>query len=154
MENATKALLISASILIVIVLIAIGIRILNSTSGVTDQVGSTSSALETSMFNSQFEQFFGSSVPGTQVRSMISKIIVNNSQTPEYKIMLVLRDSSGNELYSAHNGGNPSITRIQDIYNLISNSKFYAVYVTSGCTVYANGYNNGHIACITIKEKA
>lgn len=41
MENATKALLIAAAVLIVILLIAFGMRIFNSTSDVSGQAQST-----------------------------------------------------------------------------------------------------------------
>ena len=84
MENATKALLIAASVLVVIILIAISIRILSSTSGVTNQVDTVSSNLETSMFNSQFSSIAGSNVSGTQVKSLISKVIVNNAQNSQH----------------------------------------------------------------------
>ena len=45
MENSTKALLIAASILIVIILVAISIRLLNSTNGTSDQAEIVSDAL-------------------------------------------------------------------------------------------------------------
>ena len=45
MENATKALLIAAAVLIVILLIAFGMRIFNSTSDVSGQAQSTGKAI-------------------------------------------------------------------------------------------------------------
>lgn len=45
MENASKALLIAAAVLIVILLIAFGMRIFNSTSDVSGQASSTGKAL-------------------------------------------------------------------------------------------------------------
>lgn len=45
MENATKALLIAAAVLIVILLIAFGMRIFNSTSDVSGQATSTGTEL-------------------------------------------------------------------------------------------------------------
>ena len=45
MENASKALLIAAAVLIVILLIAFGMRIFNSTSDVSGQAQSTGKAL-------------------------------------------------------------------------------------------------------------
>lgn len=45
MENATKALLIAAAVLIVILLIAFGMKIFNSTSDVSGQATSTGKAL-------------------------------------------------------------------------------------------------------------
>ena len=46
MENATKALLIAASILIVIILVAIGVRLLNSTKNTADQAKNVSNSLD------------------------------------------------------------------------------------------------------------
>ena len=45
MENASKALLIAAAILIVIILIAFGMNVLNSTGDVGDQATNTGAAL-------------------------------------------------------------------------------------------------------------
>lgn len=46
MENASKALLIAAAILIVIVLIAFGVSVLNSSEGVGDQATDVGGALK------------------------------------------------------------------------------------------------------------
>lgn len=72
MENATKALIIAASILIVIVLIAVGIKILGSTQGVTNEVGKVSDAMGQSIFNSQFTDYTGRQ-PAAQVKTLINK---------------------------------------------------------------------------------
>ena len=45
MENASKALLIAAAVLVVILIIAFGMRIFNSTSDVAGQADSTGKAL-------------------------------------------------------------------------------------------------------------
>ena len=72
MENASKALIIAASILIVIVLIAIGIKLLGSTKGVTNEVEGVSNAMELSLFNSQFTDYEGTQ-SGTQVKILLNK---------------------------------------------------------------------------------
>lgn len=48
MENATKALLIAAAVLIVIVLIALGVKLLNSTSNISEQTEQTSESIKDS----------------------------------------------------------------------------------------------------------
>ena len=48
MENATKALLIAAAVLIVIVVIALGVRLLASTGDTTEQAGTVANSLSTS----------------------------------------------------------------------------------------------------------
>ena len=45
MENATKALLIAAAVLIAIVLIALGVNLLNSSGNAADQAGDVSEEL-------------------------------------------------------------------------------------------------------------
>lgn len=78
MENATKALLIAGSVLIAIVLIAVGIKILGSTSGTVNQVESVSNAMEKSIFNSQYTQFEGAQ-KGTAVKKLINQAKTYNA---------------------------------------------------------------------------
>ena len=129
MENATKALLIAASVLVVIILIAISIRILSSTSGVTNQVDTVSSNLETSMFNSQFSSIAGSNVSGTQVKSLISKVIVNNAQNSQHQITINSKSSQA-DLSSISSG--------------ISNSSLYTVSLT-------NYDSDGYLTAISVQ---
>ena len=79
MENASKALLIAASVLIAIALIAIGIRILSATSGVTTQVDRVSSTLEASIFNSQFTKYEGNQ-KGSDVKALLRLVINSNTR--------------------------------------------------------------------------
>lgn len=51
MENATKALLIAAAVLIAIVLVALGVNLLNSAGDVSDDAGNVSNALQQSTHN-------------------------------------------------------------------------------------------------------
>lgn len=48
MENATKALIIAAAVLIAIVLISIGVSILSSSGNATDEVNTTAQQMENS----------------------------------------------------------------------------------------------------------
>lgn len=48
MENATKALIIAAAVLIAIVLISIGVSILSSSGNATDEVNTTAAQMENS----------------------------------------------------------------------------------------------------------
>ena len=85
MENATKALMIAASVLIVIVIIAVGIRILSPLSDTAEQVGRTSTALEISIYNSQFTKFEGQQ-KGSAVNSLIRLVNQNNKDESNNKI--------------------------------------------------------------------
>lgn len=101
MENATKALLIAGSVLIAIVLIAVGIKILSSTSGVTKEVDNLSSTMEASIFNSRFTQYEGKQ-KGSEIKNLISQVVLNNANN-EHKINInigsVTKQEYGQHLY-------------------------------------------------------
>ena len=79
MENASKALLIAGSVLIVILLIAFGMKIFNSTSGSADEIEGTMQTAEMAMFNNKFLPYVGTNKPKAQAMSLMNQIIVNNS---------------------------------------------------------------------------
>lgn len=81
MENASKALLIAASVLIVILLIAFGIRIFNSTSGSADQIDGTMKTTEIATFNRKFIAYVGDNKTRAQVISLLNVIIASNAST-------------------------------------------------------------------------
>ncbi len=87
MENATKALLISAAVLIAIVLIAVSIKILSSTQGVSEEVGSVTDATGKAIFNSQFTDYEGTQT-GTEVRALLNKVVAtwNSSSTRHIQV--------------------------------------------------------------------
>jgi len=78
MENASKALLIAASVLIVILLIAVGMKIFNSTSGTTDNVETTMNATQIATFNSKFTAYSGTKSL-SQVKALANIVIANNA---------------------------------------------------------------------------
>lgn len=87
MENASKALLIAGSVLIVILLIAMGVRVFNSTQGTTEQVEGTMQSTEVAMFNNKFLPYIGNNKSKTDVMSLANNIIASNS-TNNVKIEL------------------------------------------------------------------
>lgn len=77
MENATKALLIAAAILIAIVLISLGVYVLGQgTTMVKDN--SDMSDVEISTYNSKFEAYTGSNVTGSKVKQLIKAVEQHN----------------------------------------------------------------------------
>lgn len=96
MENATKALLIAGSVLIAIVLIAVGIKILGSTSGVTEQVGQLSNSLETSIFNSQYTQYEGTQ-KRSAIRALYRLVQQNNSKNSNRQIEIWIGQQGAQE---------------------------------------------------------
>ena len=81
MENASKALIIAGAILIAILLISVGIMVMNSTSGVTDQVGGQMDALGVQQFNSKFDPYLGTNKTANDVKGLISAVIASNGST-------------------------------------------------------------------------
>ena len=105
MENATKALLIAAAVLIAIILISLGVSIVSSAQ---DQINQSSSALDTAeieSFNSKFRSYEGESVSGTKVKTLARAIIQNNlSQEDESKrVALILKGSNNKTIIKTDN---------------------------------------------------
>ena len=76
MENASKALIIAGSILIAILIIAMGVMIFNNAKNAADT--STFDTAEINMFNQKFERYNNNQL-GSQVKSLISFAISNAS---------------------------------------------------------------------------
>ena len=88
MENATKALLIAAAVLVVIILIAFGMRIVSTSSGTQDQADATMNSTKAQAFNQKFEAYKGNRVNGSTVRNLITAITQNNISDPTHKITM------------------------------------------------------------------
>ncbi len=73
MENASKALIIAGSILLSILIIALGMFIFSSSSSTSDTMGSTLSENEKQTFNIKFEKYLGKQ-SGSSVASLVSTI--------------------------------------------------------------------------------
>lgn len=86
MENATKALLIAGSVLIAILLIAVGMRIFNSAQGSTDAAKVTMDATAIASFNNQFAGYFGASVRGSKVLTLQQKVLASNAVNTTHTI--------------------------------------------------------------------
>ena len=130
MENATKALLIAASVLIVIVLIAVGLRILSSTRGTTNQVENVTKTVEASIFNAQFEKYMGGNVKASEVKDLVRAVMQNNKDT-------VVVNAAGN-FVSGENGtiyihtASGHWATLKNLQNLITNgltSRTYPVTI-------------------------
>lgn len=112
MENASKALLIAAAVLVVILIIAFGMQIMNSSTGTTDQVDSTMNTSEAQAFNSQFTAYRGKQ-KGTAIRNLLIAI------------------KQSNLAHAAHPVTEPSLT-----LDSVDDTKIYDVSFTYG----ADGY--------------
>ena len=76
MENASKALIIAASVLVAIMIVAMGVRIFNCAQSSADSTSLDTT--EIAMFNGKFERYAQEQL-GSQVKSLISFCISNAS---------------------------------------------------------------------------
>lgn len=76
MENASKALIIAGAILLSILIIGLGMFIYRQAAGVMNNTGLDELAVE--QHNSEYTQYEGTKVSGTQVKALVKKIEANN----------------------------------------------------------------------------
>lgn len=132
MENATKALLIAASVLIVIVLIAVGIKILGSAQGVTNEVGKVSEAMGQSVFNSQFTDYTGRQ-SAAQVKALVNKAAATHREGSLHKV---------NVTFNGHPKEN-----LNDITGILSSINVNSFYIVNVYSSFYTGYI--HLVSIT-----
>lgn len=131
MENATKALIIAASVLIVIVLIAVGIKILGSAQGVTNDVDRVTEATGQAYFNSQYTDYAGIQ-KGTQVKAVLNKAAASCRTDSTRKVTVTM----GGATYNTSSG-------ISSLMSSINVTQSYTVSVTIDDTT-------GYVTGITI----
>ena len=91
MENASKALLIAAAVLIVLLIIAMGMNIFNSTDATTDQVEVTMTTTEISTFNNKFTSYLGTNKSAANAKSLANVVISNNAvETTEKQVSITI----------------------------------------------------------------
>ena len=86
MENATKALLIAGSVLIAILLIAMGVKIFSSTSSTVESTEATMNATAITSFNTQFTGYLNKSLTASQASTLVQKIIASNAVNKSRKV--------------------------------------------------------------------
>ena len=124
MENASKALLIAAGVLIVILLIAFGMSIFNSTGDTSGQVESQAQSTSMQTFNAQFAGYIGANKSATVVRNLVVAVNNSNAKNPQHLVTVTGTDTAdASGVYS---------------FTGTVNSKVYTVTVTYD----ANGYIN------------
>ena len=93
MENASKALIIAAAVLIAILLIAFGMNIFNSTGSSADNLEVTMTATEIASFNGKFTQHQGSNKSLAVVRAVADKVIAHNATNENRKVKMNGKDN-------------------------------------------------------------
>ena len=162
MENSAKALLISATVLIVLLLIGVGMRLFNSTTPLYDEVSMSEQTREAKTFNSEFLAYFGNSVSPARTRDFIKKVMKHNIQVnPDssnfsaelHQIYLLLYKKNSDPVISG--GGHKWTTAdLNQLYNNILDNQTYQIRMTNQCGEpgVSGGYYKGYLLCITIQE--
>ena len=130
MENATKALLIAGSILVVILLIAMGLKIFNTTNGTVESAQTTMSSTSATMFNSKFMMHSGNNKSKSEVKEVLNKIISNNS-TSSHKISLSINSVGYNGTIDYDN-----YSMMMSCVNNLSETNKYLIHVNLGSDGY------------------
>lgn len=145
MENASKALIIAAAILIAILLISVGVYIVGVA---TDQINNSDmTSIETTTFNQKFTKYEGSQ-KGSMIRSLVQEVMAYNSSkeaSDETRVSINVANQGVNvdgdassELISLSAGEN-----VQPKYGTaFKNTKTYTVKIL---------YKNNRVAVIEIK---
>ena len=79
MENATKALLIAAAVLVAILIISLGLVVYNMAAEATGAIDFSTQEIAT--FNDKFMQYKGSNVRGSDVKAMLKTVLNSNMET-------------------------------------------------------------------------
>ena len=131
MENATKALLIAAAVLVAILIISLGLVVYNMAAESVNN-NSSLSAQEIQAFNDQFTQYEGDNVRGTRVNSLLKTALNNN----------ITQQQEGNEgkivTITASAGCTVAINLSEKTMTKADSSKMYKVVVKldgPGCLV-------------------
>ena len=121
MENATKALLIAAAILVAIIIISIGIAVVNKGQEAVSDADLSEAQMEA--FNAKFKAYEGSNVSTADVNALCSKVISHNQ--------------------NAANTGEPTVTVTGEVITITETTNSFTklngnTRYTVTCT-YANG---------------
>ena len=154
MENASKALLIAGGVLIAILLIAMGMKIFNSTSDTTDNVETTMNATEVAMFNNKFMSYIGNKKTANEAKALINLVISNNSiNTKKVSVRFINKKDTNYNV--------PTTDSVEKLSKIISNisevsSNTFKISIgTYNEGMLSSGYDEkGYIKYILIEEAA
>ena len=76
MENATKALLIAAAILVAILIISLGLAVYNKAANATDSADLSQAQVQA--YNEKFLKYEGTSKRGSEVNALLTTVLNNN----------------------------------------------------------------------------
>ena len=100
MENATKALLIAAAVLVAILIISLGLVVYNMSAQTVQSVDLSQQEVQAQ--NEQFERYLGDNQRGNQVNAMLSQVLTNNTtQTDAGRKVTVYWGTDSSSVYLA-----------------------------------------------------
>ena len=140
MENASKALLIAAGVLIAILLIAFGVKTFSSTTKTTDGVEDTIKITNASTFNNKFLQHTGMNKTMSDVKAIANVVIANNASNPNHQVSLYMPSSDLSSLSTYDDA-----TEIMNIISRYTGNKRHIMVRTTDA--------NGYITQIQISNK-
>ena len=150
MENASKALLIAGAILIAIILIAMGVRVINSTQGTTEATQSTMQSTEVTMFNNKFLGYMGANKSKAQAVALLNAVIANNSVNTAHQLGVKIQNVSYRQA-----GGTQSIDGttglvVTNINSLKTCINMLSVTTINVFRIEAQKYEEGYLTEILI----
>lgn len=98
MENATKALLIAAAVLIAIIIISLGVYVVTLAQNQMKGAESGLNEVEIQSFNATYKSYEGESVSGTKVKALVESVYNHNLTESDNDRKIQLIDGSNTEL--------------------------------------------------------
>ena len=158
MENASKALVIAGSIIITLVIVALGVLVVNRLrSTIIDSANMDQQTIDAA--NQKFEAYLGNNVTAANTKALIKLVashdtmVYNNEDASDLPVYIVY----GNTLY----GKAKDVSNITDPSSLsssIKQGKHYVIEINNGNyndtapsgASTAGHYKNGYVKCIKI----
>ena len=137
MENATKALLIAAAVLIALLIISGGIVIYNQASQTVESVNM--SAQEVQAFNDQFLKYEGKGKRGTEVNALLKTVLNNN--IAEYA-----EDQNSAKIITINGNSGAAVSHTAGTMTKVDSAKVYNITVVLDT-------DTGLVTSITIDNK-
>ena len=135
MENATKALLIAAAVLVAILIISLGLAVYNKASSATDSADL--SATEIQAQNEKFLKYEGKNRRGSEVNALLETVLNSN--------LTAKTDGAKISVGKTENGVD-YLDKSKSTYTKVDTSKLYTIK----CIRDTNG---GNITSIVVEEQ-
>lgn len=96
MENATKALLIAAAVLVAVLIISLGIVVYNKAAEAVDNAGNLNE-YQIQQFNEKFTKYEGTNKSGSEVNALLQTALNHNNaqETTDTCVKITVKDKNG-----------------------------------------------------------